>query len=373
MSQYVFKNANICDISSGVIHKKNLRVKDGIICEISDEIPESGNDRVIDLRGKLLSPGWTDSHAHLYVNDSLGISQDMMLHSGVTFAVDAGTAGPMNFQDFIDSSLKKSRLPAKSYLNIAPYGVGKQGVELRDLNKVDVGACVEAAKSFADYVIGIKLRIDSRVCEDAERAMRLAREISHKTGLPMIVHASRTTMTMENVLSFLEKGDVFAHTYANKTPGLLDENGRVKKCAFEARERGVFFDVSHGKSNFSFDVMARAVEQGFLPDVISTDLHKGSLNTVIDLPTTMSKVMACGVDFWDILRMVTDNAAEMLGLPERRIRVCEGERADFTVFEVKEGEFIFSDADGNTKKCGRKFLPVFSVIGDEIFAEEVNS
>lgn len=369
MSQYLFKNANICDISSRVILKKDLRVKDGIICEISDKISESGNDIVTDLCGKLLSPGWTDSHAHLYVNDAFGISQDMMLDSGVTFAVDAGTAGPLNFQDFIDSSLKKSRLPAKSYLNIAPYGVGKQGVELRDLSKVDASACVEAAKKFADYVIGIKLRIDPRVCEDSERAMRLAREISHKAGLPMIVHASRTTMPMEDVLSFLEKGDVFAHTYANKTPGLLDENGHVKKCAFEARDRGVFFDVSHGKSNFSFDVMTKAVEQGFLPDVISTDLHKGSINTVIDLPTTMSKVMACGVDFWDILRMVTDNAAEMLGLPERRIRICEGERADFTVFEVKEGDFSFSDADGNIKKCERKIQPGFSVIGTVLFRD----
>lgn len=72
-------------------------------------------------------------------------------------------------------------------------------------------------------------------------------------------------------------------------------------------------------------------------------------------------------DFWDVLRMVTDNAAEMRGLPERMVRICEGERAYFTVFEVKEGEFIFSDADGKTKKCGRKFLPGFSVIGTMLF------
>ena len=300
MSQYLFKNANICDIKNKIFLRKDLRVKDKIISEIADEIAKTENDNVIDLNGKLLSQGWTDSHAHLYVNDSLGISQDLMLYSGVTFAVDAGTAGPLNYQDFIDSSLKKSRLPAKAYLNIAPYGVGKQGVELRDLSKVDVKMCIEAAKSFNDYVIGIKLRIDPRVCEDSERAMRIAKEISQKSELPMIVHASRTTMSMENVLSFLDKGDVFAHTFANKTPGLLDEHGRVKKSVYEARSRGVFFDVSHGKSNFSFEVITRAVEQGFLPDVISTDLHRGSINTVIDLPTTMSKVMACGVDFWSV-------------------------------------------------------------------------
>ena len=368
MSTYLFKNANLCSLKSKEFLKRDIRVKNRLIAAISESLKVSEDDCVIDLNGKFLSQGWTDAHAHLYVNDGLGISQDIMLHSGVTFAVDAGTAGPLNYEDFIESSLKKAKLPAKSYLNIAPYGVGKQGVELRDLSKVDVSSCLEAAEKFKNYIIGIKLRIDSRVCEDAPLAMRLAREISHKAGLPMIVHASRTTMKMNEVLAFLEKGDVFAHTYANKTPGLLDENGRVKQSAFEARERGVYFDVSHGKSNFSFDVMTRAVEQGFLPDVISTDLHKGSLNVVHDLPETMSKVMACGVDFWDILSMVTDKSADMLGLPERKMKIAEGEPADFTVFKIEEGDFEFTDADGVTKKCGKKFVPCFAVIGEEIFS-----
>ena len=196
--------------------------------------------------------------------------------------------------------------------------------------------------------------------------MRLAREIADKTGLPLIVHASRTSMLMEDVLAFLNRGDVFAHTFADKTPGILDDNGRIKQCVIEARNRGVYFDVSHGKSNFSFDVFTRAVEQGFLPDVISTDLHKGSLNVVIDLPTTMSKVMSCGVDFWDILSMVTDNAADMLNLPERRLVIAEGEPADFTVFTLEDGDFIFTDADGITKNAAKRFVPYFAVTGCEI-------
>ncbi len=365
MSKYLLKNANICDIKEKNFQKKDIQVEFGIITEISDFINEQKEETVIDINGKFLSQGWIDAHAHLYINDDLGISQDIMLYSGVTFAVDAGTAGSLNFQDFLESSLKKSKLPAKSYLNIAPYGVGKQGVELKDLSKVDVNACLEAVKNFKNYIIGIKLRIDPRVCEDSEKAMKIAKEISQKAGLPLIVHASRTLMSMEKVLSFLDKGDVFAHTYANKTPGLLDKNSKVKKCAFEARERGVFFDVSHGKSNFSFDVIAKAVEQNFLPDVISTDLHKGSLNVVYDLPTTMSKVMACGVDFWNVLTMVTDNAAKMLGLETHEI--AKGDLANFTVFDVKDGDFSFSDADGNIKKSEKKFEPYLTIIKDEIF------
>ena len=367
MSQYLFRNAEICDTAAKRFRRKDIRVKDGIISAIADRLNESEGDSVIDLKGRYVSPGWTDSHAHIYVNDKLGIPQDMMLRSGVTFVVDAGTAGPLNFQDFVEGSLKPAKLPAKSYLNIAPYGVSSQGVELMDLSKVDVKMCVEAAKTFRDYVIGIKLRIDPRVCEDSPRAMRLAKEIAHLAGLPVIVHASRTDMPMEDVLSFLEKGDVFAHTYANKTPGILDETGRVKQCVLDARKRGVFFDVSHGKSNFSFDVMTRAVWQGFLPDVISTDLHKGSLNTVKSLPDVMSKVAACGVNFWDVLRMVTENASVMLGLPERNIVIAEGQRADFTVFTVEEGQFEFTDADGNTKECAKKFVAFMSVMGGDMF------
>ena len=368
MSQHLFKNAQLCEISAKHFSRKDIRVIDGIISEIAENLAPSENDTVIDLNGKYLSPGWTDSHTHIYMNDPLGVPQDDMLYSGVTFAVDAGTAGPLNYQDFVEGTLKPARLPAKAYMHIAPYGVNKKGVELMDLSKVDVNMCVEASKRFSDYVIGIKLRIDPRVCEDCPRAMKLAKEISHKAGLPTIVHASRTDMSMKDVLAFLEKGDVFAHTYANKTPGLLDENGRVKKCAFEARERGVFFDVSHGKSNFSFDVMTRAVEQGFLPDVVSTDLHKGSLNVVHSLPETMSKVMACGADFWDVLKMVTENASIMLGLPERNIVIAEGRKADFSVFTIDEGDFVFTDADGVTKTCAKKFVPFMSVVGDEMFA-----
>ena len=368
MSQYLFRNAEICDIGAKQFIRKDIRVKEGIISEIAARIAPAENDSVIDLAGKYLSPGWTDSHAHVYINDPLGIPQDTMLYSGVTFVVDAGTAGPLNYQDFVDSSLKPSKLPAKAYMHIAPYGVNKKGVELMDLSKVDVKMCVDAAKAFSEYVIGIKLRIDPRVCEDCPAAMRLAKEIAHKAGLPTIVHASRTDMKMEEVLAFLEKGDVFAHTYANKTPGILDDKGRVKKCVYDARDRGVFFDVSHGKSNFSFDVMTRAVEQGFLPDVVSTDLHKGSLNVVKSLPDTMSKVMACGVDFWDILRMVTENASVMLGLPERNIVIAEGRRADFSVFTLEEGECTFTDADGNMKECAKKFVPFMSVVGGEMFA-----
>ena len=40
----------------------------------------------------------------------------------------------------------------------------------------------------------------------------------------------------------------------------------------------------------------------------------------------------------------------MLGLPERNIVIAEGRRAYFSVFTLEEGEYAFTDTDGNTKE-----------------------
>ena len=53
---------------------------------------------------------------------------------------------------------------------------------------------------------------------------------------------------------------------------------------WQARERGIIFDVGHGAASFWFRNAAPAIEQGFLPDSISTDLHTGNVNgSVIDM------------------------------------------------------------------------------------------
>ena len=53
---------------------------------------------------------------------------------------------------------------------------------------------------------------------------------------------------------------------------ILDENGRIFPEVWSARERGVLFDSAQGRIHCSFPVARAAIEQGFPPDVISTDL-----------------------------------------------------------------------------------------------------
>ncbi len=240
--------------------------------------------------------------------------------------------------------------------------------ELTDLSKVNLDACEEMIRRHPEEIIGVKLRIDPRVCSDALKAMELISRLSRRTGKPLTVHASRCSqMTLEEILSFMKEGDVFAHTYANKLPGLLDESGNVKEAAWKARKRGVRFDLSHGKSNFSCSVAKAAFEQGFLPDAISTDLHGGSLAIVESLPMTMSKTMACGLDLRTVIKKVTADAAAMLRLTDKAAVLKEGDKADITLFSLEEGAYTFTDADGVTFNGSCMIRPFGVILGQNAY------
>ena len=47
----------------------------------------------------------------------------------------------------------------------------------------------------------------------------------------------------------------------------------ILKEVVEAQRHGIIFDCAHGRSHFSFPMIEKALDQGFLPDTISTDLQ----------------------------------------------------------------------------------------------------
>ena len=69
--------------------------------------------------------------------------------------------------------------------------------------------------------------------------------------------------------------------------------GRGGPYMREARARGVWFDLGHGAASFWFRNAKRALDDGFPPDSISTDLHDGSVRaTVHSMLDAMSKCLA---------------------------------------------------------------------------------
>lgn len=52
---------------------------------------------------------------------------------------------------------------------------------------------------------------------------------------------------------------------------------RLRSAVRKARERGVVFDVGYANGHFDFDLVRSAMGEGLLPDIISSDLHRGWL------------------------------------------------------------------------------------------------
>ena len=154
----------------------------------------------------------------------------------------------------------------------------------------------------------------------------------------------------ELILKKLRKGDIHTHVYAQQFP-IVDERGKVNDIMFEARKRGVIFDLGHGAGSFWFRNAVPAYEQGFYPDTISTDLYADNMNgPVFNLLHIMSKYLAVGMPVEEVLYRTTKRPAEIIGHPELgNLRV--GGVADIAVLKIRNGEFGFSDS-GNAALPG---------------------
>jgi dihydroorotase len=116
---------------------------------------------------------------------------------------------------------------------------------------------------------------------------------------------------------------------------------------WEARKRGVIFDAGHGGGSFLFRQAVPAMKQGFTPDVISTDLHTGSMNAGMkDILNTMSKFLNMGMPLQDVIKANTSRAAEVIKRPELG-HLSAGGEADIAVLGLRKGKFGFIDSGGN--------------------------
>lgn len=370
LSSYLVRNAALLDVLDGSVTVCDILVENGIIIAMEPSI-ESPAEEVIDATGLTITTGWVDDHAHFYYDapDNVGVNPERyFLPYGVTYAIDPGTAGADGFGAFRKYVRWNTALRYKSYLNISRVGVPIFGYDLTDMDNLDTNACREAFLKYKDELVGLKERITSNMCADPLKALKTIRALCDELGTHFCVHATRCDLPSEVILSYLKKGDMLTHSFARTGSGILNEDGTVKECAWEAKKRGVIFDMGHGINSFTFATAQKAMAQGFFLDSISTDLHVSDVNgPVYDLPTTMSKYMCLGASLLDTLRLVTVNPVRNLNLTDKSLRPAVGERADFTAFKVEEGEFSYIDCDKLELIGKLRIVSHFTCVGDKIF------
>lgn len=77
----LIKNAFILNPNNFEEKKQSLLIKNDLIAEISDEIDESNADKIIDAEGKILLPGFVNTHTHLSMTLFRGLADDLSLDS----------------------------------------------------------------------------------------------------------------------------------------------------------------------------------------------------------------------------------------------------------------------------------------------------
>lgn len=313
--------------------------------------------------GLIVTSGLIDLHTHIYWGGtSLGVDPDSyMATSGCTTLVDAGSAGPANFHGFRAHIVEPAASRVLAYINASFAGifafsptvmVGESG-DIRLLNPSEV---VRVAREHPDIVVGVKVRVGLVASDGIGAApLDIAIEAAEALGLPVMAHLDHPPPSRLEVLSRLRPGDVLTHCYRPFPSAPTTPDGRIRDEVLAAREKGVIFDIGHGKGSFGWDVAAAMLAGGMPPDTISSDVHAMSqYGPAYDQLVTMSKFLHLGMPVPEIVAASTINAAKAVGRPELG-GLAVGGPGDATLLRIEDGAFPLTDANGVTVEAPKRF------------------
>jgi dihydroorotase len=350
LAQYdlVLAGGRVIDPKNGVDRIADVAIQDGRIAAVGSGL---AGKKTLDVRGLVVTPGLVDIHVHLFATtgvkgawagDNSVLPDGFSFRTGVTTMADAGSSGWRNFETFRHTVIDRARTRVVAFINIAGLGMMTDLAEQGDFDPKEVAAL---ARKHRDVVVGVK---SAHYQGTDWGSVDAAVEAGRDAGIPVMVdfgyfHVERPFWKL--VTERLRPGDIATHMFRGPVP-YADAEGRLPDYLRRARERGVKFDVGHGGGSFVFRNADAAVKTKFFPDSISTDLHTGSMNgSMMDMPTTMSKMLALGVPLAEVIRESTVNPAAMIGRPELG-HLTAGAPADIAVWQLMRGEFGFMDFAG---------------------------
>jgi dihydroorotase len=349
----ILRGGRVVDPSQGLDAVCDVGFVAGKVAGIAPRLDAVGA-QLRDVSGLVVAPGLIDLHTHVYWGGtSLGIdAEDFCRRSGVTTAVDTGSAGPGNFAGFRKHVIEPSEVRILAYLHVSHagiYGFSKTVMvgESEDIRLMDPEGAVQTAERNRDVIVGIKVRVGRHASGDQGIApLTVALQVAEETGLPLMAHIDEPPPSYEDVVDRLRTGDVLTHAFRPFPNSPATIQGTVRPAVLAARRRGVLFDIGHGMGSFSFRTARAMLANGFQPDTISSDVHALCINgPAFDQVTTMSKFLCLGMDLPSVIRASTVNAAFALKRPELG-SLRPGSVGDATVLAIEDGNFDYMDVVG---------------------------
>ncbi len=361
----LLKGGHLIDPKNKIDARMDVGIANGKVAQVATDIPVRNAKKVIDIKGLYITPGLIDMHVHVFMgnddsyiaNGPTSVAPDgFTFRAGVTTVVDAGSSGWRNFRQFKAQTIDRSQTRVLALLNIVGTGmVGRfEEQDVSDMNPVMTAHMI--TQLFPDIIVGIKAAHYWGDFTQVDRAV----EAGNLAKVPVMVDFGEhdPPNSIEALfMKHLRPGDIFTHTYSygpTKRETVVDENGKVKPLIAEARKRGIIFDVGHGGGAFSWRQAVPAMQQGFAPDVISTDLHIQSMNGGMkDLSNVISKFINMGMSLQDAIVRATVAPAHVIDRKELG-HLSVGADADIAVFNLRKGDFGFVDVRGMKLKGTQK-------------------
>jgi dihydroorotase len=367
----VLRGGRVVDPSQKLDAVMDIAFSGGKVAMVGNALKADPATDVRDVSGSIVTPGLIDLHTHVYWGGtSLGIdAEEFCRTSGVTTAIDTGSAGPGNFAGFRKHVIEPSQVRILAYLHVSHAGIYGfshrvmvgESEEIRLMNPIDA---VQVADANRDLIVGIKVRV-GRTSSGASGIvpLQIALEVANEVGMPLMCHIDHPPPTYEEVVSLLRPGDVLTHAFRPFPNAPCTAQGTVKQVVLQARERGVLFDIGHGRGSFAFKTARAMLANGFYPDTISSDVHILCINgPAFDQVTTMSKFLCMGMSLYEVVKASTVNAAMALRRPELG-SLKPGSVGDATLISIQDGKFDYEDVVGEHLIGDRKIVSEGVVIG----------
>lgn len=349
----LIKGGEVVDPGGGHQGALDVAIKGTRIAAVDANIPADSAVRVIDASGQYVTPGLVDLHTHVYHGVTYwGIHADpVAARSGVTTWLDVGSAGSYNFPGFREFIVKPSTARIFALLNISSIGLTAPTWELSNLDYCDVDICCKLIDLNRDIALGVKARIDQNTTRGTgiEPLLR-ARAAADRTELPLMVHIG-SGPPITSVLDYMRPNDILTHCFTGGDMRIIDANGVLLDEAKRVWESGIILDIGHGAGSFSFETAEVLMNAGYKPDVISSDIHQLSINgPLFDMPTCLSKFLALGMSFAEVIQASTARPAEVMGLQDEVGTLKVGAFADVALFQIDDGDYTFYDVHMNGRK-----------------------
>jgi dihydroorotase len=359
----LIKGGRVIDASQNLSAERDVAIANGKIAAVAADIPAAQAKEVFDARGKLVTPGLINVHAHLYrYGNTITVDPDGVgFPAGVTTAIDAGSAGANTFLGFRKYVIDTQPLRIYAMLNIAI--IGNYGNELYlNMGLINPRSATNIINQHKDRIVAIKVRINGKhdeVAHDVE-VLKRAREAADATSLPIMMHWT----TERDLLSILKRGDILTHPFnipnGNQDNLFGGQPGPVLPQILELKERGILTDGQAGTSHHLWVNSEQAFSQGWSPDLISTDIGSQNPQTPNGqmLPWVMTHYLHLGLTVEQIIERVTLTPTKVFKFPDKHGTLETGVSADVTVLDLQEGNFELVDQQTNKRTARRKFVPV---------------